>query len=58
MTARVTGNRFQEAFLTVNLSCFAVGLLANISSLNIGPSLIYSSVGLQSVNAGNLPPSI
>jgi hypothetical protein len=57
LTARVSGNRFQEAFFTVGLSCFAVGLLANISSLNIAPSGMYSSLGLQSVNSGNLPPS-
>ena len=56
-TARVAGNRFQEGFFNVGLSCFAVGLLANISSLNIAPSGMYSSLGLQSVNTGNLPPS-
>lgn len=57
MTARVTGNRFQETFGAVSLSLFAVGLLANISSMNIGPSGMFSSLGLQSVNSGNLPPS-
>jgi hypothetical protein len=57
MTARTTTSRFQETFGLTSLSCLAVGMLANISSLNIAPNGMCSSIGLQTMNAGNLPPS-
>lgn len=58
ITTRVTSSRFQEQFGSVKLGCFAVGLLANISSLNIVPNWMVSSLGLQSYKIGDLPPAL